>query len=489
MAVLGASRGAFAVKDLSSVVKKDGGGSSEMVTRLNCGAEKTKATGDPNLDESPGEHPLPRRLGLLTATLVVIASMIGTGVFTTTGLLLNEMGSSGAVLVAWLVGGVIALFGALSYGELSAHIARNGGEYRFLSEIYHPAVGFVAGWVSLVVGFSAPMAASALAFGKYLHAVAPSMSPSVSGVVLVIALSALHSGRVTAGAWVQNAFAAAKLLLIVGFAVGAAWAMPAGAPGRLSISWAEMATPGFAVGLIFISFAYSGWNGAAYLSGEIRRPSRNLPIALGLGTAVVIVLYVALNAVFILGTPPSRLAGTVEAGHVAALSLFGEGAAAVLSSLIALALVSSVSAMVMVGPRVYEAMGEDYAALRFLRLRPGGGGPAASIALQSLLAIVLLLTLSFDSLLMYIGFTLSASSALTVAGLYIYRRRKPSAKTGYRTWGYPVTPAVFVLFACWMIGHSVSRRPAEALLGGVTIAVGLLMYLWVRRRGTTMKWG
>ncbi len=443
----------------------------------------TKENMAPPLDEA--SHPLPRRLGLFTATLVVVASMIGTGVFTTTGLLLGEIGSPGTVLFAWLVGGIIALFGALAYGELAACIARNGGEYRFLSDIYHPAVGFVAGWVSLVVGFSAPIAASALAFGKYLHALVPAISPTASGVVLIIVLSFLHTGRVTAGAWIQNGFAAAKLLLILGFVVGAAWVMPASTPGHLSISGAEMTAPGFAVGLIFISFAYSGWNGAAYLSGEIRRPSRNLPIALGLGTGVVIVLYVALNAVFLLGTPPQQLAGTVEVGHVAAVSIFGEGAGTLLSSLIALALVSSVSAMIMVGPRVYEAMGEDYVALRFLRLRPGGGGPVASIALQSLFAVVMLLTLSFDSLLMYIGFTLSASAALTVVGVFVHRRRHASAETGYRTWGYPVTPAAFVLFACWMIAYSLSQRPTEALLGGATIAVGLLMYLWVRRRGST----
>jgi APA family basic amino acid/polyamine antiporter len=198
-------------------------------------------------------------------------------------------------------------------------------------------------------------------------------------------------------------------------------------------------------------------------------------------------LYVALNAAFLLGTAPQRLAGSVEAGHVAAVSIFGEEAGTLLSSLIALALVSSVSAMVMVGPRVYEAMGEDYVALRFLRLRSDGGGPAASIALQGLIAIVMLVTLSFDSLLMYIGFTLSVSAALTVTAVFILRRRKATAQTEYRTWGYPVTPAAFALFACWMVVHSVSQRPAEALLGGATIAVGLLMYVGVSRHGATRR--
>lgn len=425
---------------------------------------------------------VPRRFGVFTATLVVVASMIGTGVFTTTGLLLTEIESPGAVLIAWAIGGIVALFGALAYGELAASITRNGGEYRFLTEIYHPAVGFVAGWVSLVVGFSAPIAASALAFGTYLHALVPGLPPLTSGVVLILVLSTLHAGRASAGAWVQNGFAGVKLLLILVFVVGAMWLLPADTGGNLSVSGAALTDPGFAVGLIFVSFAYSGWNGAAYLSGEVRRPSRNLPLALGIGTAVVTVLYLALNAVFLLGTSPGQLVGVVEVGHVAAIAIFGEAAGTLLSSFIALALVSSVSAMIMVGPRVYEAMGEDYVALRFLRLRPAGGGPVASTSLQAALAIVMLLTLSFGSLLMYIGFTLSASAALTVAGVFVHRRRNPAAPRPYRTWGYPVTPAAFVVFAVWMIVHSVSQRPVEALLGVATIALGLLMYFGVSRR-------
>jgi APA family basic amino acid/polyamine antiporter len=407
--------------------------------------------------------------------------MVGTGVFTTTGLLVAEIGSTGSVLLAWLLGGVVALFGALAYGELVACISRNGGEYRLLTEIYHPAVGFVAGWVSLVVGFSAPIAASALAFGTYLHALVPRLAPTAAGAVLIAALSVMHGARVTAGAFVQNGFAAAKVILIVVFVAGAAWILPGRPHWQLSTPGREILSPTFAVGLIFVSFAYSGWNGAAYLAGEIRRPSRNLPLALGLGTATVTLLYLGLNTVFLTGTAPDRLAGTVEVGHVAAVSIFGEGAGRILSSLIALALVSSVSAMIMVGPRVYEAMGEDYRALGFLRLRGARGGPAASIALQTAIALGMLLTMSFGTLLMYIGFTLSASAALTVAGVFVHRRRHPDAERPYKTWGYPVTPAVFVCFACFIIAHSISERPAEALMGGATIAVGLVLYVLIKR--------
>jgi APA family basic amino acid/polyamine antiporter len=197
----------------------------------------------------------------------------------------------------------------------------------------------------------------------------------------------------------------------------------------------------------------------------------------------VALLYLGLNLVFLVGTPLGKLAGTVEVGHVAAINIFGKNAGSILSALIALALVSSVSAMIMVGPRVYEAMGEDYAALRCLRIRAIGGGPVVSIGLQAGLALLLLLTVHFDALLMYIGYTLSLSAALTVVGVFVYRFRKPDVPRPYRTWGYPVTPALFVAFAAWTIVYSVVQRPAGALLGLITIVFGLLLYLGAKRWG------
>jgi basic amino acid/polyamine antiporter, APA family len=374
-------------------------------------------------DAAKASGDLPRRFGVLTATLAVVANMIGTGVFTTTGLLVGDIGSVRTILLAWLVGGAVALAGALSYAELTACIPRNGGEYRLLTEVYHPAVGFIAGWVSL------------------------------------------------------------KVLLITGFIVAAIFVLP---PIHLPRSGGDACTilsPQFAIGLIFVSFAYSGWNGAAYVAGEVHRPARTLPIALGIGTGIVALLYLGLNLVFLVGTPLSKLAGTVEVGHVAAANIFGKNAGSILSALIALALVSSVSAMIMVGPRVYEAMGEDYDVLRFLRVRPIGGGPVVSIGLQAGLALLLLLTVHFDALLMYIGYTLSVSAALTVFGVFVYRFRRPETPRPYRTWGYPMTPALFVAFAAWTIVYSIGQRPAGALLGLATIALALLFYLGVKGSG------
>jgi APA family basic amino acid/polyamine antiporter len=414
--------------------------------------------------------------------------MIGTGVFTTSGLLLAEMRAPGAVLLAWLLGGLLALCGALAYAELAASIARNGGEYRMLSDTYHPAVGFVAGWICLVVGFSAPIAASSMAFGKYLHALVPGVPPLIAGIVLVLLLSIVHALRVAGGALLQNVLTLVTVLLILAFIVGTAWLLRNAQTPHLELpSYDVLLSPTFAAGVVFVSFAYSGWNAAAYLSGEVRNPSRTLPLALGLGTGLVTLLYLGLNAAFLLGTPARQLTGTIEVGHVAAVSIFGASAGYAISAMIAVALVSSVSALIMVGPRVYEAAGQDYTALRFLRLRSDDGGPLLSIGLQALLAVVMLVTFSFDGLLMYIGITLSASAALTVAAVFVRRRSTSGATRPYSMWGYPVTPALFISFAIWLVVRSVAHRPLTALLAFITIAVGLIVYVAVKHSGSSVN--
>lgn len=426
-----------------------------------------------------------RKLGVITATLLVVANMVGTGVFTTTGFLIRDLGSPLAVLTAWLIGGLLALFGALSYGELVAALPRNGGEYHLLGRIYHPMVGFVAGWLSLVVGFSAPIAAAALAFGRYFGAIAPaSVSPTVAALVLIIVLSVLHALNVAIGGGVQNVFTVVKVTLIAimiggGFLYGDLSGAIASGPQPISEA---IFSPAFAVGLIFISFAYSGWNGAAYIAGEVRRPAWTLPIALSVGTVIVVALYLGLNLTFLAAAPAEELAGVVEVGHVAAVHLFGESAGRALSAVIALALVSSVSAMIMAGPRVYQAMGEDFRRLRFLSSRTAGGGPAAAVTLQAVVSAVLVVTMTFETLLTYIGFTLSLCTGLTAVGVLVLRRREPELKRPYRVWGYPVTPILFVALSAWMAGHTLIQRPFAAVTGFATLALGVVVYLGVRTK-------
>jgi basic amino acid/polyamine antiporter, APA family len=424
----------------------------------------------------------PRRLGFGTATLLVVASMVGTGVFTTTGLLVADLRSSWAVLCTWAVGGMMALFGALSYAELVAALPHNGGEYQLLTRIYHPAVGFVTGVASFVVGFSAPIAASALAFGDYLGSALPGLPRQGAALALILGMSALHGLHVRWGSGVQNAFATGKALLVAGFIVaGLAWAHwadlePEGAPPLGD----TLLSPAFAVGLIFVSFAYSGWNAAAYVAGEVARPERTLPVALLVGTLAVTALYLGLNLVFLLAAPHAALAGQVEVGHVAAVHLFGERAGRVLSIVIGVGLVSTVGALIMTGPRVYEAMGADHHRLRVLSWRTERSGPMIAIALQAALAIVMVLTATFEALLTYMGVVLSLFAGLTVAGVFILRWREPHLTRPYRTWGYPFTPVAFIALMAWMVVHTLVERPAVALAAGATLLVGTGLYAALR---------
>jgi basic amino acid/polyamine antiporter, APA family len=422
-----------------------------------------------------------RKLGALSATLLVVGSMVGTGVFTTAGFLVRDLSSIPAVLALWVVGGVLAMAGALSYAELGAALPENGGEYQLLTRIYHPAVGFVSGWVSLVVGFSAPTAASALAFGAYVEAALPEIPAVAAALGLLIALAAAHAASVRLGSGVQNLTTIGLVLLAIGFvAVGLARADFGRALESSVPLGAALSSPSFAVGLVYVSFAYSGWNAAIYVAGEVDRPARALPLALIAGTLLVTLLYLALNFVFVTAAPASELAGKLEVGQIAAQRLFGAGAARVMSLLVALALATTVSALLMTGPRVYEAMGVHHPRLMWLSRR-AGGGPSAAIALQAGLAAAMLLTAAFDQLLSYIGFTLAISSALAVAGVFVLRRREPSLPRPYRVLGHPVTPALAIAISAWMVIHALVERPFAALAGLATIATGLLAWALVRR--------
>jgi basic amino acid/polyamine antiporter, APA family len=422
-----------------------------------------------------------RKLGPLSATLLVVASMVGTGVFTTAGFLVRDLGSVPAVLALWGVGGVLATAGALSYAELGAALPDNGGEYHLLSRIYHPAIGFVSGWVSLVVGFSAPAAASALAFGAYAHAALPGLPPLAASLGVLLLLATAHATSVRFGTGIQNLTTIGLVLLAIGFVVVGLGRVDTSRALSSSLPFGEaIVAPSFAVGLVYVSFAYSGWNAAIYVAGEIQRPAKALPAALMVGTLLVTLLYLALNFVFVTAAPASALAGKLEVGQIAAQHLFGAGAARVMSILIALALATTVSALLMTGPRVYEAMGVDYPRLGLLARRKRGG-PTAAIVLQAALAAAMLMTATFDQLLSYIGFTLAVSSALTVAGVFVLRWREPSLPRPYRVLGHPVTPALAIAISGWMVIHSLVERPLAALAGLATIASGLALWALLRR--------
>lgn len=434
-----------------------------------------------------------RRLDTLHAAAVVIGSMVGTGIFTTTGMLLPELGSPALVLVVWAVAGLLALCGAAVYAELGVMMPRVGGEYVYLSRAYGPAMGFLSGWVALIVGFAAPTAAGAIGFASYVHAVAPALPEKPLAVGIVVLFTSAHMADVRFGARLQSALSVAVVAFIVlfvaaAFTIGhgdwqyltlAAPATPAAGGGAGGVALAG----GIAVSLVQVSYAYSGWNGAAYIAGEVRDPARALPRAVLLATGLVTALYLALNLAFVYATPAAELAGRREIAHLAAAALFGPRSAALLSSLVALTAAGFVSAMLMSGPRVSVAMAEDRVFFRALGWTNARGAPSLAVGLQGALAVIAVLTATFDSILVYVGFALTLNAAAAVAAAFVLRRREPGAERPYRTPLWPAPGVLFLALAAFMTVFAVRERPRETGAAGATLIAGGLAYdLWRRRR-------
>jgi APA family basic amino acid/polyamine antiporter len=422
--------------------------------------------------------------------------MIGTGVFTTSGLLLGSLGSRAAVLLVWAAGGVLALMGAAVYAELGAMLPRVGGEYVYLSHAFSPALGFLSGWIALLVGFAAPIAAGAAAFGQYTHAAWPLLPARAAGFALIALVTALHARDVIWAGRLQLVMTAlnlAALLAVVGLGAAALLGAGPGNPGADPLAEAARATAslaatptagGIAVALVLVSYSYFGWNAAAYVAAELHEPQRSLPRAVCIGCALVTALYVAANAVFVFALPPAALAGQIEIAHLTARALFGPAAARALSALVALIVAASVSALAMTGPRVYLAMAEDGHFFRLFGLRNARGAPAAGVLLQGGLAGLLFATAAFEALLVYVGFTLSLNAAATVAAAFWLRHREPARPRPFRTPGWPVTPLAFCAISLWMAIHSIIERPRESLASLATVALGLAIYrLWRRQSG------
>lgn len=417
--------------------------------------------------------------------------MVGTGVFTSLGFQVGDFTkwlgggfpSGFAILVLWLVGGVCAFCGSLSYAELAAALPRSGGEYHFLSKIYHPAIGFLAGWMSASVGFAAPVALAAMAFGRYFASVCPGIPAQVPSLVVVALVTAVHLRGGGFGSLFQNTATSLKVLLIlalIGAGMCAGDAQPVSFLPKMGDGKLLTSAP-FAISLVYVMYAYSGWNASTYIVSEMRDPARDIPRSVALGTLFVIALYVGLNAVFLLAAPMSELAGKLEVGQVAAAHIFGSTGGRLMAGLICAGLISSLSAMTWVGPRVAMSMGEDCRPLRFLARKTPGGIPVTAILAQSSIAAALLLSATFDAVLNYIQFSLTFCSFLTVAGVFVLRFRQPDLPRPYRTWGYPVTPLIFLAVSAWMMWHLLLSHPRESLGGLATMLLGLVIYFAARR--------
>lgn len=423
-------------------------------------------------------------VSLFSATILVIANMIGTGVFTTLGFQLEGVHSPFSAIMLWVVGGIVSFCGALSYGELGAMMPRSGGEYAYLTEIYHPAVGFLSGAVSILVGFGAPIALAAMAFGRYSGVVFPGANETVVAVGAIVVLTFVHLVDVQFGCKFQNVFTVGKILLIAAFIV-AGFSMPHAQKIGLPVSLGDFKSvfnPAFAVGLVYVSFAYSGWNASAYIAGEMPRPERNLAISLFLGTLFVSVCYILLNLVFLLTVPAGELAGKIEVGSLSAKAIFGDGGVRLMTLLICVALISTLSSMIMVGPRVAGAMGEDMQVLEFLAVRNKRGVPVRAILIQSSVAILLALTSAFNFVLTYVGFTLTLFTFMAVLGVFVLRFREPYRKRPFKTWGYPFVPALYLAVNGWMFCYLFIQRPLPSAFCLMTVASLLVLYKWLASR-------
>jgi len=422
-----------------------------------------------------------RRLGLTTAACLVIANMIGSGVFTTTGFSLADLGSRGLVLAAWGLGGVIAMLGAVCYGAIGRRLPESGGEYMMLSRTVHPLAGFLAGWISLVAGFTAPIAVAALLVAAYIGVKGP--TGNAIATLAIVLSGALHGVRLGGGVRVQNTAVLLKLLAIGAFVgYGAVRLFGGAATADPPPMHASFPLGVFATSLVWISFSYSGWNAAIYVAGEVRDPGYTLNRSLWMGTAVVTVAYLALNAVFLYSAEATALMGQPDVGRIAAKALGGPVLEHALTALILLALFTSISSMVMIGPRVYAQMADDGLFPRFLQFR--GQVPASAVALQCLLAILVVWISGLRELLGFIGFTLGLSTCATV--LALMRLRHVEGRERVPLPGYPWLPLAYVSFTLFavvfMAKNELSGHGAPEILAALaTIAAGAALYPIARR--------
>ncbi len=430
------------------------------------------------------KSPPPRRtVGFVTASSIVIANIIGTGIFTSLGFQLADIQSGFPLLMLWVIGGIAALCGALCYGELSAALPRSGGEYHFLSQIYHPALGFMAGFVSATVGFAAPIALAGMAFGTYFRGVFDFGSPVLLSFAIVWAVALFHLGNLRLGGVFQNLWTIVKLLLI-GALITAGFIVE---PKQGITFWPQAGdtmsifSGAFAVALVYVMYSYSGWNASSYIIGEVKRPEKNVPRSLLAGTFIVIAAYVLLNAAFLATTPQQEMRGQIEVGLIAGKHIFGANGGRLVGAVICLGLVSTVSSMTWIGPRVTMSMGEDHWLLRLLSRKNKHGVPTNAIVLQLLIVNLLLLTQSFADVVRYTQFSLLICSLLAVIGVIVLRFTHPKITRPYRVWVYPLPPIVFSVITIWMMIYLLRSHAVESLAGVATALLGLLLYFCAKR--------
>ncbi len=451
-------------------------------------------------DVKPAHEGLIRGIGLKSATALVIANIIGAGIFTSTGFQAGALGHPGYIFALWLVGGLLAFCGAVCYAELGAAMPRAGGEYVYLRETYGPSLGFMSAFVSLFAGFAAPIASALKSLVRYLTYFFPALAsdPVLFGFINIndwIAIGfawtlvAIHLRGVKGGVRFNDWITLLKLsgILLIVFVAAAFGKGQISNLTHVSRSYGMMSLAdklgAFANSLIFVMFCYSGWNASAYVAGEIKEPRKNLPRSLIIGTGIVVLLYLALNAVYFYGANVDALANKVEVGLVAARNLFGVAGVTLVTTVLSVSLLASASAMTIAGPRVYYALGRDFSVFSiFARTDTTTGAPTASLLLQGVVTSVMILSGRVDQIQQYVGFTLTLFSCIAISCVIALRHRRPQMERPFRAWGYPLTPLLFLAISTWTLIWNFRGRPVESILSLVTVfAGGAMSYAMLSR--------
>ncbi len=442
---------------------------------------------------------LSRRLGLFPVTNIVVANIIGAGIFTTSGFIMDYLGNPLLMLILWLVGGIIAFCGAIAFGELGATFPAAGGEYLFISKLFNPLMGFLSGWLSLIVGFSAPIAASAIGFSEYLVLAFPSVetffssSGFFSGVALkkalaitiILVFTLIHSKGIVFGSRIQNILTVLKVLLIAGV-VGAGFAFGEGSlvnfKNNENLSFSFSSWKSIGLSLMFVMFAYSGWNSATYIGSEIRNPKKVIPGSLLISTLIVTVLYILFNLFFVYALSPDEIKGVPEIAGLAAGKAFGAFAESVISLFISFALISSLSAFIILGPRVYYSMAKEGYFFRFAaKVNLKYKVPVGAIILQSSIAIILVLSGTFEQILVYMGFSLGIFPILAVFGVFKLRHQ---GKSALKLPGYPIVHLIFIVTGIAILVLAFFERPLESSIAILTAISGIPVFYWFKKKET-----
>lgn len=426
----------------------------------------------------------PTKYSFTVAVTVVIANMIGTGVFTSLGYQVGPIPSGFAILMLWLVGGIVSLCGAFCYAEIATSLKKSGGEYLFLSKLFHPALGFLSGWISLLVGFAGAISAVAIAIGEYSKDLV-GLPVQLVAIIAIVIISCIHLFGVKAGGLAQNILTGLKLSLITFFCTAPLF-MTEQFSGVTFLpqpgDWDLITSAGWAISLVFVVYAYSGWNASAYIAGNLEKPEKNIPRSLILGTLIVTVVYLALNAMFLNTATFAELENQNDIGNVVAIKLFGNTVGLIFSGIFSFALLSTLSAMTIAGPRVAEAMGEDYPILKSLTIKNRFEMPYQAILFQGGWSIVLVMLSDFKEIIQYISVSLSWFTLFTVVGVFILRRRMPKEERKFSIPFYPIPPIIFILCTIWMIYYVTANEPKIILYSLATVAIGLIFYFFAAKK-------